>query len=55
MQYEPQHAIAAILARGVRRLIEQGRLSTTCLVSERERVSLSLGSDAQGQGEKVHG
>ena len=49
-----RRALAAILARGLRRLLEKP-VSATCFESDRERVSVSLGLSARGQGEKSHG
>lgn len=51
---DPRRAVAAILARGLRRLLEKP-ISGTCNEIDRERVSVSLGHPALGQGEKSHG
>ena len=68
MDQDPRRAIAAILARGIRRLLDRRQadspdvsppsadaLSRACLVPQRERASLSLGRDARGQAEESNG
>jgi|SRR5712692_699334 len=68
MADDRRRAIAALLARGVRRLLERRQadspdvsppsadaFSRACLVPERERACLSLGRDVRGHEEKPNG